>query len=198
MEPVPTPVCSRCGLPTAREGLCSKCRINPIRLDGIRSVAIHTGALQQAIHQFKYQRRRELAPILGRLLFDYWQTVNLPIDLVLPVPLHPSRQRERGYNQASLLAEVFATQAQLPLNETDLIRTRATAPQVGLGAQERKVNVKDAFEWTGNGLTGVRVLLIDDLCTTGATLEACAQALRRSGVDWIWALTLARPSGHSF
>ena len=109
------------------------------------------------------------------------------------MPLHPHRQRERGFNQSHLLSEVFAAKAALPLNATGLIRTRATVPQVGLGAEERKANVAGAFDWTGEQLDSKRVLLIDDVCTSGATLEACAEALRKGGADMIWALTLARP-----
>jgi ComF family protein len=193
VEPVPQPVCTRCGEPMLRGRVCSSCRVNPLQLDGVRSVAIHGGALRQAIHHFKYQHRRELAEPLGRLLYTYWQEGNLPVDVVIPVPLHASRQRERGYNQSALLARVLANQASLPFNDRDLTRTRATAPQVGLGAEERKVNVENAFVWKGGGLSGARVLLIDDVCTTGATLEACALALRQHDADSIWALTLARP-----
>jgi ComF family protein len=129
------------------------------------------------------------------MLYDYWRTLNLPMDLVLPVPLHPDRQKERGFNQSGLLAAVLSAHAQLPLDASHLVRTRATPPQVGLVAQERKANVQDAFEWTGDDLGGVRVLLVDDVCTTGATLEACAHPLRRRGANFIWALTLTRPSG---
>lgn len=131
--------------------------------------------------------------MLGRMLFTYWETEKLPADLVIPVPLHPSRQKARGYNQAGLLAAVLARHAQLPVNERDLVRTRATMPQVGLGAEERKANVRHAFAWNGNHLEGTRVLLIDDVCTTGATLDACASALRQAGANSVWALTLARP-----
>jgi ComF family protein len=127
------------------------------------------------------------------MLFEYWQETKLSADLVIPVPLHPSRQRERGFNQAGLLASVLAERAGLPLNDVQLSRTRATPPQVGLGAEERKANVQDAFTWRGSGLEGLRILLIDDVCTTGATLEACAVALAAGGAKSVWALTLARP-----
>ena len=127
------------------------------------------------------------------MLFAYWQEAKLPGELIIPVPLHTSRQRERGYNQAAFLVTELAERAQMPMNEKDLVRTRATPPQVGLGANERKANVQGAFAWTGSALRGVGVLLVDDVCTTGATLEACALALRQSQAGSVWALTLARP-----
>lgn len=193
IEPVPEPICPRCGRSVLAQGLCGLCQRHPVQLKRIRSVGIHDGALRQAIHHLKYLRRREVADTLGRMLSSYWQDADLPADLVVPVPLHPSRQKERGYNQAGLLASVFADTAQLPLDEAHLIRIRATPPQVGLGIKERKLNVKDAFCWTSAALEGISVLLIDDVCTTGATLEACATALQRGGAQSVSALTLARP-----
>jgi ComF family protein len=193
VKPITPPFCIRCGRRTQAEWLCASCRSTPIILDGIRSVACHEGALREAIHHFKYRSRRELAEPLGRLLFDYWREADLATDLVIPVPLHKSRQKERGYNQSTLLAQALTRHAGLALNGKDLVRTRATPPQVGLDAQERKVNVHEAFQWTGGSLQGLVVLLIDDVCTTGATLQACAMALRQSGATGVWALTLARP-----
>ena len=175
------------------ERLCSWCRAHSSQLDGIRSVAIHNGALRKAIHQLKYEHRTELATTLGQMLFAYWKEANLPGQVVIPVPLHPGRQKARGYNQAALLVTELAERAQMPLNQTDLIRTRATVPQVGLGVDERKANVQGAFAWIGSALKGVSVLLVDDVCTSGATLEACALALRQSCAGSVWGLTLARP-----
>ena len=192
VESVPQPICPQCGRPVLTARLCSQCRTRPLQLDGIRSVAIHDGALRQAVHHLKYRHRHELAVILGQMLATYWQSVDLVADVVLPVPLHVSRHKERGYNQAGLLARALAKHAHLTLNETQLIRTRATAPQVELGAKARKLNVQDAFSWTGDKLDGICILLIDDVCTTGATLEACALPLRQAGAESVWALTLAR------
>lgn len=155
-------------------------------------MAIHDGALRQAIHHLKYRRRRELTEALGGLLAAYWREASLPADLVVPVPLHASRQEERGYNQAALLAHGLTAHVSLTLNETDLIRTRDTAPQVELKAAERRSNVRDAFVWIGDGLDGASVLLIDDVCTTGSTLGACALALRQADAGPVWALTLTR------
>jgi len=201
IELVSPPICSLCGRPLPQsaqadhgvtEGLCARCRMEPIKLDGIRSVAVHDGALRQAIHHLKYHHRHELAVTLGQILFGYWKKVDLAAELVVPVPLHASRQKERGYNQAALLARVLTERASLAFNEQHLIRTRATPPQVGLGARERKTNVQDAFAWAGPRLDSIGVLLVDDVCTTGATLEACALALRQAGAESVWALTLAR------
>jgi ComF family protein len=110
----------------------------------------------------------------------------------VPVPLHAARQRERGYNQAALLARELAAHLQRPIVENALVRTKVTAPQVGLGAEERRNNVRGAFRCATNGLAGKGVLLVDDICTTGATLEAACKALRENGIPSVWAYTLAR------
>jgi ComF family protein len=110
----------------------------------------------------------------------------------VPVPLHRSRQRERGYNQATLLARELGHLLQLPVIEDAVVRSRATAPQVDLGAQARHANVRNAFRCQGNNLAGKRALLVDDVCTSGATLESTCLALRGAGVSSVWACTLAR------
>ena len=110
----------------------------------------------------------------------------------MPVPLHASRLRERGYNQAALLASEMARQAGLIVDEHTLVRQRSTAPQVDLDAKQREENVHAAFRCTGDAPDGKQVLLIDDVCTTGATLQACAVALYQKGARGVRALTLAR------
>lgn len=201
VERLTPPLCSHCGRPVADDEhlihtpsgrLCFQCQKSPLPLDSIRSVAVHDGAIRQAIHHLKYRRRRELAGTLGQLLASIEQEERAPTDVVVPVPLHADRQRERGYNQAALLAQGLVACIPWALNEADLVRTRDTAPQVGLKAQERKSNVQDAFVWQGAGLDGACVLLIDDVCTTGSTLGACALALRRAGAKSVRAWTLSR------
>lgn len=123
---------------------------------------------------------------------DYWLTHATQSDMIVPVPLHSRRRRKRGFNQAALLAEKLSERAELAMDATTLVRHRATASQVGLDVKQRKSNVRDAFRCTTDRLTHRRVLLIDDVCTTGSTLEACALALRKGGVDSVEALTLAR------
>jgi ComF family protein len=141
-----------------------------------------------------------LAAPLGRLMAQGWAVLppaEVIPDAVVPVPLHASRERERGYNQAALLAHELSSRVRLPVVEDVLVRARETVPQVGLDATERRANVLHAFQCSTTGLAGGRVLLVDDVCTSGATLEAASDALREGGVSSVWAYTLARARGAS-
>lgn len=194
VQPLAPPTCRLCGdplLPGEYGDLCRACRRAPLSIDGIRSVSLHQGALRHAVHGLKYRRQRDLAVPLGRLLRDYLATHPLPGDALVPVPLHPSRLRERGFNQSVLLARAAAT-ANLPVVEDCLQRVRSTQAQMTLGREARRRNVAGAFACRDDRLRGRRALLIDDVCTTGATLEACAVGLRQGGAVSVWALTLTR------
>ncbi len=193
IELIRPPICPLCGRPVSQGGLCSFCRSDPPPLDGIRSIAYFEGIMRQAIHRFKYENLQALAIPLGEMMSDYWRRSPLPADVIVPVPLHPHRERERGFNQATLLARELGKRIDLPVVIGSLIRVRETAPQVGLSAQERRENVEGAFLCSDERLAGRRVLLIDDVCTTGATLAACGIALREGSARSVWALTLARP-----
>ncbi|MCC6793403.1 MAG: ComF family protein [Thermomicrobiales bacterium] len=147
--------------------------------------------MREAIISFKYEneraRRTHLAAHLIPLLDGAPEGASL-----VPVPLHPSRLRGRGYNQAELLARAIGTTTGWPV-EPALLKARATRPQVGLSAAERATNVRDAFETSRQvDVSGRRFLLIDDVLTTGATLSACADALAAAGARWVGALTIAR------
>ena len=196
IETIAPPVCYRCGRPLPQPDLvCQKCSAEGSALDGIRSYAYHSDPLRQAIHELKYADLQALAVPLGRLMAEGWETVHpsgQDIDIIVPTPLHAKRERERGYNQAALLARELGAHLQRPVVESSLARIKATAPQVELDAQERKANVQEAFRCTDHSLAGKQVLLIDDVCTTGSTLEAAALALRRVDVSSVWAYTLAR------
>ncbi|MCS7259571.1 MAG: hypothetical protein NZ765_02150 [Anaerolineae bacterium] len=148
------------------------------------------------MHQLKYAGYAVLAAPLARLMARCWSTKPLPVDVWAAVPLHVARQRERGYNQSYLLGCEFARLVGLPEMSGTLRRVRATRAQVGLSVSERRANVEGAFAYDPprgkQGVQGQRVLLIDDVCTTVATLEACAIALKRAGAIGVWGFTLAR------
>ncbi len=185
------PFCPRCGRPSQSDRVCALCRHSPPSLAGIRSVGYHEGVLREAIHQFKYRDVRGLAEPLGELLAGYVLEHPLPADVVVPVPLHPARLADRGYNQSALLARELGRRVGLPVVEESLLRVRHTRQQVGLSAEERRENVAGAFACGDDRLAGRRVLLIDDVYTTGATLNACGEALADAGAASVWGLTLA-------
>ncbi len=192
--PIGESVCVRCGRPMTERCLCPDCRQTPPGpLRGIRGVVFYGHPVHVAIHAFKYRGRRELARPLAGYLIAYLQSHALPFDGLVPVPLHPERRAARGFNQSELLARVVGSTLGLPVHAGVIERTRATPPQVHLKRQQRLTNVQGAFAATVPGaLRGGRFLLIDDVCTTGATLQAAAQALHEAGADEIWALTVAR------
>lgn len=186
------PVCHRCGTPITNGMFCKTCQEAPLRLEGIRSVAPFRGSVRAAIHYLKYRHARELADPLGELMARYWRQNPLPAEVIVPVPLHPSRLRRRGYNQAALLAWALGRRVGLPVDEDALCRVRATASQMRLKGADRRCNVENAFHCPTDRIRGHRILLVDDVCTTGVTLEACADALQEGGARQVWALTLAR------
>ena len=189
---VESPICARCGGAVTTDEWCVRCRTLPLQIDSIRSVVYFEGALRKAVHLFKYEGRTVLAEPMGDLMARYWMEHSVPVDIVVPVPLHKSRLRERGYNQAALLAREMVRRTGLAMEEQVLVRRRATAAQIELDSKQRKENVRAAFRCTSDKLTGKHVLLVDDVCTTGATLEACSVALYEGGAHKVQALTLAR------
>ncbi len=186
------PMCAKCGEPRTPSRLCGKCRQHPLKIEFIRSVVIFQGTLRDAIHRFKYDRLSSLAEPFGDLLAQCWIANNFQADWIVPVPLHSARQRDRGYNQAALLARRLADRTQTRTIEPALKRIRITAVQMELDAAERRQNVAGAFECVDRRITAKRVCLVDDVCTTGATLDACAEAVYQAGAASVFALTLAR------
>lgn len=194
--PITPPVCDRCGdpLPAWREpgfprSICLRCRRTGSAVDRARAVGEYAGPLRAVIHAFKYEGRRSLARPLAALMRQRGGAVLEGVDCSVPVPLHPSRRRHRGFNQSADLTRHLGVPAIHALR-----RVRATATQADLPAAERHRNVRDAFAATraGRGLSGAVVLLVDDVSTTGATLDACARVLKAAGVAEVRALTAAR------
>lgn len=149
--------------------------------------------MRQAIHELKYRNLRALAAPLAKLLRDYLLENPLPADVLVPVPLHPKRLRERGYNQSARLAQELGKLTDIPVVADCLVRRRHTSPQARTSnAEERRSNIAGAFAGTDHGLRGKQVLLVDDVATSGATLDACAAAVKAAGAASVWGLVMAR------
>ena len=199
LREVCSPLCLRCGVPfdagTGEDRLCGRCLREPPSYDAARGLLVYEGTALEAVHRFKYGGKTRLAGLLGPRLADLARAWLLPglHPLVVPVPLHLKRLRERGFNQSLLLARHVAAPQGWELDALVLRRSRWTPPQAALGKRQRRGNVRDAFVVeTPQTVRGRDVLLVDDVSTTGSTLEACARALRQAGVGKVFALTLAR------
>jgi ComF family protein len=162
----------------------------PASLNDVRVAFVFASPLREVVHQFKYRRVRRLAQPLGRLMAAHLAARPLAIDAVLPVPLHHGRLAERGFNQAEALAQEVARALDRPL-VVGLERVRMTEQQAHLDARQRAENVRGAFRWRAAPPPG-RLLIVDDVLTTGATIGACAEALRAAGAEAVYGLALAR------
>ena len=194
------PACERCGLPLPTfepapgpAGLCGGCLGERPAWDWARAAAEYEGVARDALHAFKFHGKRALARPLGALLLEEWGPwlAAAGIDALVPVPLARGRERERGFNQAALVAERLAAGLGVPLRPRWLVRARATQPQTDLGAAERRANVRGAFA-ADTAVTGRHVALVDDVLTTGATAAECARILKAAGAARVGVLTVAR------
>ncbi len=174
--------------------LCGACRREAPRFDQAISIGQFEGALREAIHQFKYRPCRSLGKPLSSWMADHLARIK-PIDMIMPVPLHRQRLRQRGFNQALLLAHRIGLVHRVPLSYDNLVRIRPTRPQVDLSGEERIRNVAGAFSLNRpRDVEQRRILLVDDVFTTGATLNECAGVLKDAGAQEVTAVTLARAS----
>lgn len=160
-------------------------------LDAVRAAVNYDGAASRTIHVFKYEGQVNLVTLLGAWVCDAIADTTWNVDCVTAVPLHPKRMEQRGYNQAALIAQHVADCFGWEYDGDAVSRMRETPSQVTLNAQERQLNVAGAFAAQANRVAGRRVLLIDDVLTTGATLGACANALRDAGAVQVYGATVA-------
>ena len=190
---ISAPVCPRCGRPQISDILCPGCVSWSAAIDGIRAPFRFDGVIRQAVYELKYHNIRSLALPLARLINDYLMSNPLPGEIMVPVPLHRKRLRERGYNQSGLLAMELGKLTNLPVVDDCLVRQKHTSAQAKTAAvAERHSNVEDAFICSSSDVRGKTVLLIDDVATSGATLNAGATALKAAGASSVWGLALAR------
>jgi ComF family protein len=189
-------VCPVCGRAQDTSGRCERCARQTPAFSSVRSAFRYEGGVRKAIMAFKYNRRPALAEPLAEAMASALASPGVDSALLCAVPLHPERRRERGYNQAALLASELGRRWGMPVAEDGALRrVRATPQQVALDYAERQLNVQGAFA-AQPSLVGSRdIVLVDDVCTTGATLDACAQALLAQGARSVCAVTLARASG---
>jgi len=197
-----SPRCSLCGRPfpphPGEDHSCEACLRNPPLFEAATGPYVYEGPLMEAIHLFKYGKKASLARPLGLLLARYGerQFKGKGDMVIMPVPLHPRRLRERGFNQSLLLARHVAGRLESDLDFLSLRRVRYTLPQTGLGKEARKMNVRRAFEVRGCGtIQGRAVLLVDDVATTGNTLNECARVLKKAGATTVRCLVLAQTMG---
>jgi competence protein ComFC len=189
------PVCDRCGLPV-EEISCRNIHCKTLNFTRARAVAVYDGVIREAIHQLKYSGCTVLMAELNALLVDYLATYSDfagDATAVIPIPIHASRERERGFNQSALLARGVSEYLRMPLLMHVLERVGGLRPQAELSEHERIDNVKGAFRVSPNlSLQGERVLLIDDVLTTGSTTSEASKVLREAGAARVYVFTLAR------
>lgn len=201
IRPIQPPLCDRCGSPFGSfpggdpPFFCFPCRRRPPRFERCRSLGRYHGTLRKLLHLFKFEGRREIGPMLGGLLAACvrMQLPQREWDAVVPVPLHRSRRRRRGFNPAGVLARAAARRLGLRVVPGLLRRVRATPPQTGLPRRQRLRNVRGAFRVRRPGaVRGLRILLVDDVVTTGATAGECVRVLLRAGARRVDLVTAAR------
>ena len=189
------PLCARCGDPlqswraiSVEASTCPRCRRRPSALSSCAAIGAYDGALRAILHALKYGGHRSVAAPLASLMRRYCPAVLESADILVPVPLHRSRRRARGFNQAEEIARSIG----MPVRRL-LRRIRATPSQTDLPAARRHANVRGAFRLVRRGdVAGLRIVLVDDVCTTGATIESCARVLREAGATDVRAVTAAR------
>jgi len=205
IELIDKPYCVKCGKPFListdlfrqdKEILCVDCKRKKYSFEFARSVGIYHGVLKECIHLFKYYGEKKLAEPFGELLIDYLvkdKEFKKKVDLIIPVPLHKNDLKERGFNQSVLLSRIIGNYFSIPVKEEVLIKKKLTSSQVNLSKKDRENNILRAFSIDKpEEIKGENILILDDIFTTGSTVEECAKELKKAKVNNIFILTLAR------
>lgn len=193
------PICKRCGKPIRYEEreYCSDCQGKTFFYEGGKSIWLHVGKVRWSVYQFKYGNRRIYGKFYAEELFRLYGcwVRKQEIDVIIPVPLHPKRRRKRGYNQAEIIAKHFGKLAGIRVDTKSVIRVHNTRPQKELNHVERKKNLEHAFRATTCWNKAENVLLIDDIYTTGNTINAVSRVLKENGAGKVWFLTISIGQG---
>ncbi len=204
IELIEQPYCIKCGKPLIptdffkqnREILCLDCKIKKYSFEFSRSTGIYDKVLKKCIHLFKYYGEKKLAKALGKLMVDYLLKngeFENKLDLIIPVPLHKNDLKKRGFNQSILLGKIVGDYFSIPVKESVLVKKKLTPFQVNLSKKEREKNILRAFSVEKpEEIKGKNILILDDVFTTGSTVEECAKELMKARAKNIFVLTLAR------
>lgn len=186
-------VCSICGVPIhGNRDVCQECCEHQPAYDGMRNVAFYGGVIRECVHALKYQNNQSLGRYFSDLMLPIVLNAEWHVDVVIPVPLSRERYKERGYNQAAAIARPLAIVLEKPFVPFGLAQIRDTKSQVGLSGEQRRQNVVGAFKAIPELVNGKNILLVDDVMTTGSTMESCAKALKVAGANKVYCITIAR------
>lgn len=196
---VEEPCCKRCGKPVRYEEqeYCHDCEGHTFAYEQGKSVWLHKGLVKQSIYRFKYHNKRVYASVYAREMLRLYeeQIKSWKPQVLIPVPLHWRRRQQRGYNQAMILAREVSKRTGIPFSEKIVRRRRCTSPQKRLNKKQRSRNLQDAFEVTEHLGKIKSVLIIDDIYTTGSTIDSIARKLKEKGVQKVWFLTISIGQG---
>jgi len=184
--------CETCGDVTVLTGVCAICQEQRPFCSQIRSWAVYKGPIRNMVHNLKYKGNIALGEALAKSLVTDLQRIRWDVDMVVPVPLSLARMEQRGYNQAALIARPIAIASHIPYQPKALLKVRDTRSQVGLSYNKRQNNLVDAFAVKAEKVTGKNILLVDDVTTSGTTLNECARMLRLAGAEKVYGYTFAR------
>lgn len=193
------PVCKKCGKPleNMRQEYCTDCARKHHWYDQGKAVFVYQGKIKQSMYRFKYSNKREYAAFYAdEAVKHYVRWVQEKgIEAILPVPMYYWKEKDRGYNQAAMFADTLAKRLKLPLERRMVKRNRNTTPQKELNDVERKKNLSGAFELIPQEIPYKRILLVDDIYTTGSTIDAIAEVLKKSGVEAVFFLSISIGEG---
>lgn len=191
---VQEPKCKKCGKEMEKQELeyCSDCRRFSHAFDKGAAVFLYDETMRESISMFKYHNRREYADFYAKEMYEHcqWFLKNCAPEVILPVPVHKEKKRKRGFNQSELVAKKLGKLLKVPVDTGYLLRTEKTTPQKELTRQQRKQNLKKAFALSDEGENYERVLIVDDIYTTGATIDAISEILRENQTKIIFFLTI--------